>query len=133
MGGHDRILAYCNGLLEQATLMLETAWQTKRLAISTDLEAPFMKSIKLPYLKDYHLGTSEPVDQLIWRLMYDLMIKYDLVAIPIVIEDELYFRLSCFVYNTIDDFRKLRDAILELASGTSVNVNNREDMGFEII
>lgn len=111
--------------------MLEDAWKTKRLEIPSELEAPFMKCIKLPYLKDYVIGP-EPADQVVARLILDLLIKYRLVAVPVVISNELYIRLSCFVYNYLDEYVKLKEAILDLAKPNHEATSN-EDFGFEMI
>ena len=119
MGGYEAIATYCSNLITEALEMLENAWKTKRLEIPIDLEAPFMRIIKLPYLKDYVIGP-EPADQVTARLMFDLMNRFGLVAIPVALNQELHIRLSCFVYNYMDEYIKLRDAILTLASANGI-------------
>ena len=39
---------YVTGLLDEAVTRLETSWATSRLPIDRDLEAPFMRLIKVP-------------------------------------------------------------------------------------
>jgi hypothetical protein len=134
MGGYEAIATYCSNLITEALVMLEDAWKTKRLEIPIDFEAPFMRIIKLPYLKDYVIGP-EPADQVTARLMFDLMNRFGLVAIPVALNQELHIRLSCFVYNYMDEFIKLRDAILTLAStnGICQEVNQIEESDYVII
>ena len=119
MGGYEAISTYCSNLITEALKMLEDAWKTKRLEIPIDLETPFMRIIKLPYLKDYVIGP-EPADQVTARLMFDLMNRFGLVAIPVALNQELHIRLSCFVYNYMEEYIKLRDAILTLASTSGI-------------
>lgn len=100
--------------------MLEKLWKTERLPIATDLEAPFMKVIKLPHLEDYVLGL-EPADVVCSKLIRRLMDEFQVIACVVAIENQLYVRVSAFVYNSIDDYKRLGDAILILSVKSSCN------------
>lgn len=117
LGGYDKIADYSSSLAQNALGMLENAWKTQQLAIGPDLQAPFMKVIKLPLLKDYIIGTHPP-DVLCSMLIRRIIDDFRVVACAVVIENELYVRISAFVYNSIEDYERLRDAILKLSAST---------------
>lgn len=95
--------------------MLLSAWKTERLAIGEDIEALFMKVIKLPPLKDYVIKPGgDPPDVVCVRLIKRLVDDFKVIGCCVVIENELYIRISAFVYNSIEDYERLRDAILAL-------------------
>ena len=105
LGGVARVHAYCGELLERATQMLEASWSTRRLAIVKELEAPLMRLVELPVLRSYRPGES-------LRLLRDCIDRFRLVSYFVDLNERLYVRLSCFVYNEMSDYEKLRDAII---------------------
>lgn len=91
------------------------AWRTTTLEISSDLEAPFMKMIKLPLLKSYKIAESvEDSNKVSAKLMQDLITDHSVVACIVQVQLEFYCRISCYVYNQLEDYVKLKDAILKL-------------------
>lgn len=100
--------------------MLEKAWKAERLPIGNDLEAPFMKVIKLPLLKEYVIGP-EPADVVCSKLIRRLIDEFQVIACVVAIENQLYVRISAFVYNSIDDYKRLGDAILILSKNNLYN------------
>lgn len=111
LGGLDNVTTYCESILKQAVELLVTGWGTRTLEIPSEMEAPFMKVILMPE----SIAKKYPSDQSD-ALMRDLNDKYNIVACVVTIQDQLYCRISCFVYNSLDDFIILRDAVLKLAS-----------------
>ena len=106
-GGLTTITEYCSEMLERAVALLVNGWQTSTLAIPKQMEAPFMKVIKLPKLKFITIDDC-------YKLSNYIIAEYNIVVHIIKIADEYFVRISCFVYNDIDDYIALRDAILDL-------------------
>jgi len=114
LGGLTRIQQYTTAILKQAVQMLVSSWDTSCLELSDDLEAPNMKMIKLPVLRRYQINNENKADQVCPKLMEDLLASYKVVACIVYVQEELYCRISCFVYNQFDDYVKLKDAVLDL-------------------
>ena len=114
LGGLARIQQHTSTVLKQAVEMLVNSWNTSYLELAADLEAPYMKMIKLPALRSYRIDNQNKADELVPRLMEDLLVSYKVVACIVYVQEELYCRISCFVYNQSEDYVKLRDAILDL-------------------
>lgn len=117
LGGFDKIAAYSSSLANEARDVLEKAWGTTELrstTIGVDLEAPFMKVLKLPPLKDYVINSNESADAVCSRLIRRMIDDFQVVGCVVPIDNELYVRISAFVYNSIDDYERLGDAILAL-------------------
>ena len=116
LGGLSNIRAHTEPLLKQAVEMLEREWKTKRLPVPEDMLAPFMRIVKLPELKKFRVvKNGEPADKVAVRLILHLLDKYKIVSMVTNIEGELCCRISCFVYNDLDDYVKLKDAVLSVA------------------
>ena len=49
----EQIHKYCCELLDQAVNMLVDAWKTEKFPVGTDLLAPHMRLVRLPFLGDY--------------------------------------------------------------------------------
>ncbi len=113
-GGLATIQAYTSRILDEAVDLITKAWQTSELELSADLKAPYMRLIKLPFMKNYELKSATAPINVIDKLQLDLLEKHQIISVAVHVQGELYIRLSCFVYNEICDFEKLRDAILEL-------------------
>ena len=90
------------------------AWNTTELDISADLKAPFMRNIKLPFMKNYQVNCDEEILKVIEKLNLDLLERHNVISVVVYIQNELYIRLSCFVYNEMKDYVSLKDAILDL-------------------
>lgn len=121
LGGLDHIRQYTDPLLNRAVEMLEREWGTKRLQVPTDMLAPFMRVVKLPELPEYKLEKGRTERDLCNKatvgLIKHLMDKYNVVAFIGIINDELYCRITCFVYQEMDDYIALKDAILKIKNG----------------
>ena len=113
-GGLNHIQQYTSKLLDETVEMLVNSWGTNRIEMPKELEAPFMKLIKLPDLKGYKSIDDIDLKKAIESLLIDLYFKFDLIACVVPIQDELYCRISAFVYNEIKDYEFLRDAIIKM-------------------
>jgi hypothetical protein len=96
--------------------MLTENWKTCSLEISKDLEAPFMKLIKLPPIKGFLVEKDNETEALTISLMKIIYERYNLVSCIVCIQKQLFVRISCFPYNEIDDYVALKNAITNLAS-----------------
>ena len=106
--------AYSSRILKEAVKLLVDKWKTRTLELPSDLQAPFMKMIKLPKLKEYQVNEITKADVVCPKLMHDLIVNYNLITCIIYVQNELYCRISCYAYNQMDDYIKLKDAILNL-------------------
>ncbi|OWF49913.1 uncharacterized protein LOC110451100 [Mizuhopecten yessoensis] len=109
IGGMEKVLAYNTKLLQEAVDLIISSWETHTLPIPKSLEAPCVRMIKLPVLKDYE-GNSEDAT----RLVDDLYTQYDIQTQMFCVQCQLYLRLSAQVYNELDDYRKLVTVINSL-------------------
>lgn len=114
LGGLSTIRNYTSIILKKAVEMLLQAWNTTALDISPDLEAPYMKMIKLPYMKNYEVRCDADADQALTKLLKDLYDKHKIISCVVYVDKSLWIRISCYVYNELKDFERLRDAILDL-------------------
>lgn len=114
LGGLSTIREYTESILSQAVDMLYSAWKTDRYEISADLEAPFMKMIRLPYMKNYQVKSDAEACFAIESLLRDLYEKHQIISCVVYVDRVLWIRISCFVANQISDYEKLRDAVLDL-------------------
>ncbi len=113
LGGYKAINEYCTRLLTNAVEILTDAWKTTVLEMPYEMQAPFMRNIKLPQVCDASVIADEKAlvrESL--ALMKQLYETYNIIAAVMMIDQELYVRISAFVYNIIDDYYPLRDAIL---------------------
>jgi selenocysteine lyase/cysteine desulfurase len=106
LGGLKNISNYCTSLLQKAVDLLTEEWKTNEICLPDDMKAPYMRVIKLP---DFKSEIIEPN-----QLTNYILINYKLISYIVKIETEFYVRISTFVYNDLDDFVKLKNAILEL-------------------
>ena len=113
IGGIVEISKHSSRVLEEAVGMLVKEWKTGILQIPKDLEAPFMKIIKLPIMKGYEIGSND-AEKISIQIMKEILEKFNVVCCVMIIQNELYCRISCFVYNSIEDYVALKDAVLKL-------------------
>lgn len=114
LGGLSTIQSYANKILQQAVDMCVQAWDTSELGLTKELKAPYMRLVELPYMKGYRVTDNEPAIDVVNKLQRDVLEKHKIITVIVYVQDTLFIRLSCFVYNEIGDFEKLRDAILDL-------------------
>ena len=99
---------YVTPLLDWAVDMLCTAFSTQPLEIPNSMRAPCMRVIGCPtWLSD--LETIEIADDFVQK-----MSEEDKVNCPVtVFNGRPWIRISANIYNTKDDYIKLRDVILK--------------------
>ena len=111
IGGHKAIMAYVTPLLDWAVDMLCTAFSTQPLEIPISMRAPCMRVISCPPWL-LNLDTIEIADEFVQK-----MSEHDRINCPItVFNGASWIRISANIYNTKDDYIKLRDAILKYQS-----------------
>lgn len=108
LGGLERISPRNSELVTKAASMLSKAWNTPELEVSPELRAPFMSMVAFPDGLDavYQGRTRHDV-------AYDLILRGVHTRVC-PIDGKFWCRLSCNVWNDMDDFEKLRDAVLDL-------------------
>jgi hypothetical protein len=117
LGGMSRIAAYNYDMLDRATKMLTNAWGTELLKQPKELDAPFMRCIRMPPFKSLKKPTSEKEEDNTRNNLMEIMIKkYNLITLLIYIQQELYIRITSYIYNEIEDYVLLKDVVLELAN-----------------
>jgi len=95
--------------------MMTSSWNTISIEIFKELEAPFMKLIKLPPLKEgFKVESSQEAEKVSIKIMKTLYDEHNTICCVVFIQNELYVRISCFPYNCITDYEALRDAIEKL-------------------
>ncbi|XP_069103266.1 uncharacterized protein [Argopecten irradians] len=108
-GGIERISMYNTRLLQMASEYLVRLWQTSTLDVPSSMEPPFIRMIRLPKINGFN--TSEDDIQSLMDLIYhDHHIDVCLKSV----NDQLYVRLSVHIYNCLDDYKKLGNAVLLL-------------------
>ncbi len=103
--GVDAVRTYSSGLLRDAEQLLCGAFRT----VAVPRGAPFMKLVPLPPLFERKSFSAKYIqDTLHARYRVEVPIKD--------INGALYARISCFVYNTLAEYERLRDAVLDMES-----------------
>lgn len=111
LGGLASIESYINELQSVALPMLVSSWKSKMQPIGKELEAPFVKCIELPASLQHGYNRNELID--ILRNRYNISTLFN------VFNDTMYCRVSFAVYNKIDDYYALKNAILDLSSNNA--------------
>ena len=57
----EKLAPYIDNLLEEAVTLLTGMWGTKRYPIPKDMEAPYLRSVELPKLKNFPPAPIEKV------------------------------------------------------------------------
>ena len=105
------MIDYVKPLLDWAVDMLCTAFSTKPYAIPDSMQAPCMRVIGCPSWLS-NLETIETGDDFIKK-----MSERDNVNCPItVFNGTPWIRISANIYNTRDDYIRVRDVILKYES-----------------
>ena len=118
LGGINCITQYCSNLLDQAVVMLVESWNTCSFNLPKEMQAPLMRVIKLPPI-NYLLSNLEDSGAT-YKLTNFILREYKLIAYIVKIGKEFYVRISCFVYNSLEDFIRLKDVILEIREKTDI-------------
>lgn len=113
LGGFTNVIQYCNNLAKKASLYLKEKWNTEFL-----VHPDFCASMVLVRLPLKFIQKCVSIDD---KLTYDqaelvqnyLHFKHN-IEIPIKsIQNNLYVRLSCHIYNNFNEFKYLCDVIHE--------------------
>lgn len=107
LGGLTNIEKYVNELQCAALTMLIGSWKSKTQPVDKELQAPFVKCIELPANLQYGYNRDELID--IMRNKYNISTLFN------VINGIMYCRISFAVYNKMDDYFALNEAVLDLA------------------
>ena len=123
LGGFEPTIEYCQTLARTASKYLKEAWSTSYL-VDPSL-CTTMVCIKLPIsfisnvIKAKHLVSESKLEELSLDYDYAELIQNYLyfshnIEVPIKsVQNELYVRISCHVYNNLDEYKHLADAVLE--------------------
>jgi selenocysteine lyase/cysteine desulfurase len=120
IGGYDKIYDYCSKLVAQGADLLVQKWNTKHFPLPDDMKAPFMRMVRIPDLRKYPATCITPDDDIILavidiadltRIVWE---RFHVQAVFMSIDNEPWVRISANVYNVIQDYELLADAILEL-------------------
>lgn len=107
IGGVERFQSYNSNLSRRAQDFLEKHWKTGDYKLfPKSMEAPFLKMVRLPKLKDYRETESDAS-----RLIVDLMQQHRLVTIILCVQNELYVRIATQIFNTFEDYVFLAETI----------------------
>lgn len=133
LGNYAKVHAYNSSLADRAAEMLAQAWKTHKLQVAKELEAPYMRLIKMPELKSFpvphiavdpsgHAPLSEEsiaerhkAEDASFSVVKALCDKHSVDTFVSLIQGSFYVRISCYIYNEMSDYEKLRDAVLALA------------------
>ncbi|XP_071097303.1 uncharacterized protein [Haliotis cracherodii] len=107
IGGMGRIMAYSAELATEAQEYLLKLFQTDRPALPRDMEAPNMKLVQLPEMK-VPLSKEQFFDffMTFWR-------KTNIQTITFQLQGRAYLRVSPSIYNYMDEYRLLGQAMLD--------------------
>ncbi|XP_021360730.1 L-cysteine desulfhydrase-like isoform X2 [Mizuhopecten yessoensis] len=108
-GGLERISAYNTRLLQMASDHLISLWNTSKLLIPSSMEPPFLRLIRLPEIPGF--GTSKEDADSLMDLMYE---NYHIDVCLKSANNQLYVRLSVQIYNCLDDYKILGEAVISL-------------------
>ncbi|XP_013398268.1 hercynylcysteine sulfoxide lyase [Lingula anatina] len=108
IGGLSTIAKYNSALVAEGAAHLVKVWGTKHLEIPKEMEAPYMRLIKLPPLNNY------PPSEIL-QLVADIYFKYNVIGCVVQPDNgDLWVRISGQIWNTTEDYKKLGDAVLKL-------------------
>jgi isopenicillin-N epimerase len=105
--------ASCRDMLRRGVAVLEEAWQSEALLdLESSVGSSLMTLVRLPSWLRF--DDNDPHTSAHAKMVQDYLFQNH-VEVPIkCISKKLYVRVSCHVYNTIDDFERLAECILEI-------------------
>ncbi|XP_078608574.1 uncharacterized protein LOC144880323 [Branchiostoma floridae x Branchiostoma japonicum] len=115
LGGLSSIVEYSTQLRKDATKLLLEGWKTATLGIPESLQAPYMECIRLPLPQTP--GAESRYPPTLRGAMNLQCDTYQLHGVQCTVEcmlEALWVRISAFVYNSRQDYTRLRDAVLSL-------------------
>ena len=114
-GGMEKIVAYNSSIVDRAADMLAQKWCTRRFPIPKEMEAPFMKLVELPDIKTHPIP-----DEALQAPFGDsdlhtvLFTDHDVTTTAMYVEGRHWIRISGQIYNTMEHYEKLAEAVLKL-------------------
>lgn len=102
-------------MLEKGVNILTNNWNTKPIEIPIDCQAPFMRLVQLPFMKDFQISNNKESEYVVYKLMRVLQDKYNVQCCVSYIQGKLYVRVSSFVYNTEKDYIALSNGVKHLS------------------
>ncbi|XP_078603471.1 uncharacterized protein LOC144877428 [Branchiostoma floridae x Branchiostoma japonicum] len=120
LGGLSRIVEYSTKLRRDATQLLLEGWNTETLGIPESMQAPPCKlrtwsvsGCRCPRPLGQSPGTP-PTPRGAMSLQYDMYQQHGVQCAVVCMLEALWVRISAFVYNSREDYTRLRDAVLAL-------------------
>ena len=112
LGGLESISLRNKSLCSEAVQLLSTGWGTEAFVQPEKLRSPSMAMVGLPAALGDTWTDSEKIRLLLLSSRDKSIVVQKLFPVN---GDRLYFRVSAAIYNCIEDFEILRDAVLEIA------------------
>jgi isopenicillin-N epimerase len=118
LGGFHTVIAYCEGLARQAAVMLKTRWNTAYLVDPGLCSTMLCVRLPMRFVKTI-LGQSDRSKEPQHEFTYDdaeliqnyLYFKQSIEAPIKSVQNSLWIRISCHIYNSLDDYERLADVI----------------------
>ena len=100
-GGLKAIHEYTSKLLSEAVKLLVDGWKTSIMSIASELQAPYMRVIKMPKLKNFSLENQETDGLGFKTLLKHIFDNYKISGVFVSINGQFCCRISCYVYSCI--------------------------------
>ncbi|XP_045213671.1 uncharacterized protein LOC123564270 [Mercenaria mercenaria] len=120
IGGMEKVVQYNSALLTKGIAYLEEKWGTKRLAIPECMTAPCLRVIHLPFIPGFTDCLGQEATEMFSKkksleLQKLILDRFDIQIAVLALEGKLMARVAAQVYNTMEDFIKLGEAVLGLS------------------
>jgi selenocysteine lyase/cysteine desulfurase len=111
IGGFAKISKYNTELITKAADMLVARWKTGHYPLAEQLKAPYMRMVRLPHLKKFPLPEKKFAVNDMNNLMDELWTRFHIQAVCLEVDSLPWVRLSTMVYNCMEDYQRLADAV----------------------
>ena len=105
----DKVTAYNTSLRDKAQELIATTWGTPILPVTKELTAPFMCLIMLP--DKYH--ECPQTDDILDKIAHEIYKEFNVLSVVVSHQGKMFCRISCNIYNTIEDYERVAKAVLE--------------------
>ncbi|XP_067660243.1 uncharacterized protein [Haliotis asinina] len=109
IGGMDEIISYSSNLVTEAHQYILKKLQAEPLQIPQSMESPTMRVIRLPDLPQYPCTMEGSI-----AFHTDMRNKYSIHCAIELIQGHLCLRISTQVYNTMEEYKRLADCLMEV-------------------
>ncbi|XP_071097300.1 uncharacterized protein [Haliotis cracherodii] len=116
IGGMDKIIGYTSKLASEAHEYILKKLKAEPLQIPQRMESPTMRVIRLPDLSQYPCTREGSI-----AFHTDIRYKYNIQCAIEVIQGHLHLRISTQVYNTLEEYKRLADCLLEVIQADKKN------------